>query len=129
MRRIAPLALVALAVGSTLCSCRSVLGLEDYERAIDILCGCPDVPEFASGDCPRELESRLSSATSATREAWLKNFVDLKCSTSCNQAFACYQMSNTCTPVGVECAELAECCGSPPGDGDCRSTGRCPAPP
>ncbi|MFP6684269.1 MAG: hypothetical protein VB934_06125 [Polyangiaceae bacterium] len=126
MSAAAQIVLVALAVGSTLCSCRSVLGLEDYEPAIDILCGCPDVPEFGSGDCRAELESRLSSATSATREAWLKNFVDRECSTSCSQAFACFQMSNTCTPVGVECSELAECCGSQLGDGDCAPTGRCP---
>ncbi|MEM9693703.1 MAG: hypothetical protein AAGA56_14235 [Myxococcota bacterium] len=105
-----------LALG--LAACVDVLGVGDFEDAIDALCRCDEqVPQFR-GQCRTILRDRLNSVTADRREAWLRFFAD-NCGEDCSLATQCFQQDATCTSQGRECGESAECCGSSEGLAAC----------
>lgn len=88
--------------------CVGVLDLDGYSEAVQELCKCDmDVPRFG-GACVDVLTTRLDSVSEETRAEWLAYFGE-HCGGRCDDAFACYQQSATCSEIS--CTEDRECCG------------------
>jgi len=106
----------------SLSGCTAVLGLDDYEAAVDQLCTCEEQLRFLSG-CREILAQRLAAATPQTRTAWLQFFSD-NCADSCQRAYDCFVQPGTC--ASISCVADEECCGYPAsGAGICSDAGVC----
>jgi len=111
--RAAALALVCAAAATTAASCASVIGIQDYEDAVDALCKCPALLEV--DDCKKVATERLAK-DAKKRASWIKGFSE---DCLCDKADECFDRSPTCTPNNGKCTSTTECCGNTEGKAAC----------
>lgn len=101
-------------------SCRAILGTDDYQDSVDILCGmlarCFDDDVEA---CRKAVDTELSSAPPGEREFWLRTFSDRACFDRCASARRCLNIPPVCS-FGV-CERREDCCGFLQGQTGCNS--------
>lgn len=105
-------------------ACTSVLGLDDYQDAVEGLCKCNQHFRWTD-DCVGLVTTRLQSARSETRSGWLTYYAE-HCAGTCDHAFECFQQPPTCAAQGFGCEADEECCGyAEGGEVHCSSANKC----
>jgi hypothetical protein len=101
-----------------LASCRAILGTDDYEDSVDILCGmlqrCFDDDAVT---CRSDVDFDLSIASYEERNFWLRTFSDEACFDRCVSARRCLNTPPVCS--FKECERREDCCGFVQGQKDC----------
>jgi hypothetical protein len=101
-----------------LASCRAILGTDDYEDSVDILCGmlarCFDHDAVT---CRTNVGFDLTFASYDDRTFWLKKFSDEACFDRCVSARRCLNTPPVCSFTACERRE--DCCFFVQGEKDC----------
>ena len=117
---------VALVVAGALgalgvASCASVVGVDGYQDAAEVLCKCNELA--FDGDCTRNVQRALEAADPAVAQKWLTTFDKKNCGDSCGNALTCYNQPPVCRSKGKSCSKSTQCCGYVGGKGGCCSPG------
>jgi len=125
-RRASALTAIVLGMGG----CVGVLGLNDYGPIEDQLCVCPALESTMGAQrCRDRVQSSLAEEP-AEAQAWLEQFDEKGCGSSCDEAHACFDHAPVCTPMDQVCETSTECCGSSGAEGagccaEASGSGRC----
>ena len=105
--------------------CSGLLGVDDYEKSSDALCGLLDrcYSDPLEG-CRSHVDVSLDQADAGARALWLAQFSDLACLNQCSNARRCLDLSPLCQGNAEDCIQKEDCCGFVKGKADCKD-GKC----
>ncbi|MFO0564590.1 MAG: hypothetical protein U0263_02950 [Polyangiaceae bacterium] len=109
---------------SSVASCSSLFGLDDYTDSAGELCDLLEkCYDFQS--CATHVEPKLDAASSSVRSEWLSAVSSKACLTSCSKSRKCLNIAPVCKPVPSPCTRKEECCDFLSGSATCKDSKCC----
>lgn len=113
-----PLGAAAIFCLFFLASCRAILGTDNYQSTVDLLCDLLARCYDDDGAACREITTNeLTYAEAGVRQKWLETFSERDCHSRCASARRCLDTPPVCSFDA--CGRREDCCGFVAGQKDC----------